>query len=67
MAMYEKKEDEFECKCGLKIDEIDFIDFRCSICYIDDFEITCISCGFTNNHETFTNNLCAYCFEWCAQ
>lgn len=66
--MYNKKEDEFECSCGLRIDEISFVDFRCTICYIDDFEITCVICGFSGDQETFTNFMCTNCFiEWCAQ
>lgn len=65
--MYIEKEDEFKCRCGLKFDEIEFVDFSCLNCYIDDFEITCIICGFTDNRETFTNHICAYCFEWCTK
>lgn len=64
--MYIQKDDITTCRCGLKNDETDFVDFRCIGCYVDDYSSICILCGYIDSHEIFTNNLCTHCFEWCA-
>ena len=61
--MYTEKENDFECRCGLKFDEIYFVDFRCIDCYVDDYDLTCRECGYKGHHEEFTNYLCEACEE----
>ena len=67
--MYAENENEvgLECtECGLKIDEIEFIDYRCRICFVND-ELKCILCHQTDGPDFFINYMCESCFCWSIQ
>ena len=59
------EDESITCNCGLKIYDIDFVDYRCILCFEDEYECKCLNCGYIDNHEFYTNYLCMYCFFGC--
>ena len=56
--------DFYNCKCGLSIEEVLFVDDVCIICYEKDASKIshCKDCGKADELEYFTNRLCEECF-----